>query len=257
MNVTETLAEFVVTTDLARIPSKAQEIAKQAILDCLGVMLAGSRDLIAEKIMALLQDMGGEPKASVFGKRVKTSSPLAALANGTFGHALDFDDINRSLRGHPTVPVLPAALAVGEELKSSGKEFLEAYLIGFEVEAKLGAALNPYLFEAGWYPTSVLGVMGAAAASAKLLKLDSKKVCTALGIAASQASGLRQNFGTMTKPLHAGQTAKSGVAGWKTGPTGPHCRLRDRGREIGLCLRLRRSRKGRFQKNHQPPGAAL
>ncbi|MFH1757759.1 MAG: MmgE/PrpD family protein [Pseudomonadota bacterium] len=220
MKATEILAHFIVSTNLNAIPAEAREVGKKAILDCLGVALAGSRDPLAKIMIGLIKDMGGQPQATVWGKKIKTSSPLAAWANGTFGHALDYDDINRSMRGHPTVPVLPAALAVGEELKAPGKEVLEAYLIGFEVEAKVGAGINPHLFEAGWHPTAVLGVMGAAAASAKLLKLSAKKVGLALGIAASLASGLRQNFGTMTKPLHAGQAAKNGVIAAKLAQRG-------------------------------------
>lgn len=220
MDVTKVLADFIVRPDFTEVPLEAREIAKRAILDCIGVALAGSREPISGIIMELLQEMGGQPKASVWGKKFKSSSPLAAMANGTFGHALDYDDWNRSMRGHPTVPVLPAALAVGEEVKASGREVLEAYLVGFEVEAKLGGALNPHLFEAGWHPTAVLGVMGAAAAAARLLKLDSDRVRAALGIAASQAAGLRQNFGTMTKPLHAGQSAKNGVLAAKLAERG-------------------------------------
>jgi len=211
MEETKKIAEFIVKTDLSQIPPEAHEVGKRAVLDLLGVALAGSRDTIGTIMTGLLKDMGGVPQASVWGKKFKTSPAHAAWANGTFGHALDYDDINRNMRGHPTVPVLPAALAVGEAAKSSGKEVLEAFLIGFEVEAKLGLGLNPYLFEAGWHPTAILGVMGSAAASAKLLKLSAEKTCMALGIAASLASGVRQNFGTMTKPLHAGQASKNGV----------------------------------------------
>jgi len=211
MSVTKTLAEFITDTKLVDIPAEARQFGKWAILDCLGVALAGSRDPIARIMTQFLQDMGGRAKATVWGRNFKTSCPLAALANGTFGHALDYDDINRTMRGHPTVSVLPAAMAAGEELQASGKEVLQAYLIGVEVETKLGAGLNPHLFEGGWHPTAILGVMGAAAATAKLLKFSSDKICFALGIAASMASGLRQNFGTMTKPLHAGHAAKNGV----------------------------------------------
>ena len=211
METTKRIAEFIVHTKLDEIPSEAREIAKRAVLDLLGVALAGSRDPLAKIMVAFVKDGGGQPRASVWGRRLKTSSPLAALANGAFGHALDYDDINRSMRGHPTVPVLPATLAVAEEIKASGEKALEAFLVGFEVETKLGAGINPHLFENGWHPTAVLGSMGAAAASAKLLKLPVEKICMALGIAASLASGLRQNFGTMTKPLHAGHAAQNGV----------------------------------------------
>jgi 2-methylcitrate dehydratase PrpD len=220
MEATKALAEFIVDTDLGKIPPEAGEVGKQAILDCLGVSLAGSRDPLALKMVMLLRDMGGRAKATVWGRKFKTSSPLAAFANGAFGHALDFDDINRTMRGHPTVPVLPAVLAVGEEIQASGKAILAAYLVGFEVEAKLGAGLNPHLFENGWHPTAVLGVMGAAAAAAKLLRLSAEKARHALGIAASEASGLRQNFGTMTKPFHAGHAAKNGVLAAKLAQKG-------------------------------------
>ena len=211
MDTTKKIAGFIAKTDLADIPREAREIGKRVILDLLGVALAGSRDPMAKIMVDFIKDVGGQHRASVWGKKFKTSSPLAALANGTFGHALDYDDINRSMRGHPTVPVLPATLAVAEEMKVPGEKMLEAFLIGFEVETKLGAGINPHLFENGWHPTAVLGTMGAAAASVKLLKLPVEKTCLALGIAASFASGLRQNFGTMTKPLHAGHAAQNGV----------------------------------------------
>jgi 2-methylcitrate dehydratase PrpD len=211
MKVTQQLAEFVVNTDLSGIPPEAREIGKRAVLDLLGVALAGSRDPMSRIITDYIKDSGSRPRASVWGKKFKTSTAFAALANGTFGHALDYDDINRNMRGHPTVPVLPATLAVAEEVKASGEEALAAFIIGFEVETKIGAGLNPHLFENGWHPTAVLGGMGAAAASAKLYRLPVEKTCIALGIAGSLAAGLRQNFGTMTKPLHAGRAAQNGV----------------------------------------------
>jgi 2-methylcitrate dehydratase PrpD len=220
LDTTKKIADFIVKTDLAEIPREAREIGKRVILDLLGVALAGSRDPMAKIMVDFIKDVGGQPRASVWGKKFKTSSPLAALANGTFGHALDYDDINRSMRGHPTVPVLPATLAVAEEMKVPGEKMLEAFLIGFEVETKLGAGINPYLFENGWHPTAILGAMGATAASAKLLKLPVEKICMALGIAASFASGLRQNFGTMTKPLHAGHAAQNGVVAAKLAQRG-------------------------------------
>lgn len=220
MEATERLADFIVHTKLDEIPAGAREAGKRAILDCLGVALAGSRDPMAGIMVDFIKDVGGQPRASVWGGNFKTSSPLAALANGTSGHALDYDDINRSMRGHPSVPVLPAAIAAAEEAKVSGDRVLEAFLIGFEVETKLGAGMNPYLFENGWHPTAILGAMGAAAASAKVLQLPVAKVCMALGIAASFASGLRQNFGTMTKPLHAGHAAQNGVVAAKLAQRG-------------------------------------
>ena len=150
-------------------------------------------------------------RRGVIGSGFKTSAPLAALANGTMAHALDFDDVNWHMSGHPTVPLLPAILALGQGVHASGQEVLLAYALGFEVETKVGLGMNPRHYDLGWHATSTLGTLGAAVACAKLLRLDVMKTRMALGIAASMAAGLRQNFGTMTKPLHPGQAAMNGV----------------------------------------------
>jgi 2-methylcitrate dehydratase PrpD len=155
--------------------------------------------------------MRGAPVATVLGSGFRASSPDAALANGTMAHALDYDDVTKSMSGHPSVPLVPAVFALGEELSVSGEKVLEAYIVGFEVEAKVGRAVNPSHYEKGWHATSTLGVLGAAAAGAKLLGLSTEKTRMALGIAASQASGVRLNFGSMTKPFHAGNAARGGV----------------------------------------------
>jgi 2-methylcitrate dehydratase PrpD len=126
-------------------------------------------------------------------------------------HALDFDDVNWSMSGHPTAPLLPAVLALGQEVHASGSDVLLAYALGFEVETKIGLGINPRHYDLGWHATSTLGTLGAAAACAKLLSLDVEKTRMTFGIAASTAAGLRQNFGTMTKPLHPGQAAMNGV----------------------------------------------
>jgi 2-methylcitrate dehydratase PrpD len=126
-------------------------------------------------------------------------------------HALDFDDVNWSMNGHPTVPLLPAVLALGQEVHASGADVLLAFVLGFEVETKIGLGVNPRHYDLGWHATSTLGTLGAAAASAKLLGLGVEQTRMTLGIAASTAAGLRQNFGTMTKPLHPGQAAMNGV----------------------------------------------
>lgn len=220
MEITKGVADFVAGIQFSDIPEAARELGKRAMLDCLGVALAGSKDPTSEILVDLLEEMGGQPQASVWGKGFRTSSPLAALANGTFGHALDYDDTNLSMRGHPSVPVLPAVLAVGEEKRASGQEVLGAYLIGLEVETKLGKVLSANLFKCGWHATGVLGVLGAAAAVSRLLKMDSEKIRHALGIASSASAGLRQNFGTMTKPYHAGQSAKNGMLAAKLAERG-------------------------------------
>jgi 2-methylcitrate dehydratase PrpD len=207
---TEKLAEFVVETDFDSLPGEAMERAKFSILDCLGVMLAGSIGPVGKLIMGFARTMGGEPRSSVIAGGFRTSAPNAALANGTMGHALDYDDDSDTTYGHPTVAILPAVLALGED-RASGRDVLESYILGHEVGARLGSVLIPPHYEKGWHSTSTLGAITAAAASAKILKLEVEKTRMAFGIAASEASGLRSNFGTMGKPLHAGSAAQKGV----------------------------------------------
>jgi 2-methylcitrate dehydratase PrpD len=211
MGVTEQLAAFVVETVFADVPSHAYTRAKEAMLDGLGCALVGSPTPSGKLMMQYVRERSETPRAAVIGCGFKTSAPLAALANGTMAHALDFDDVNWSMSGHPTAPLLPAVLALGQEVHASGQAVLLAYTLGFEVETKIGLGVNPCHYDLGWHATSTLGTLGATAACAKLLRLDVEKTRMALGIAASTAAGLRQNFGTMTKPLHPGQAAMNGV----------------------------------------------
>src|ERR671922_334024 len=211
MDVTTQLAAFVADTAFADVPSQAYARAKEAMLDGLGCALVGSPTPIGKLMTRYVREHGGAPHAGVIGSGFKTAAPLAALANGTMAHAVDFDDVNWNMSGHPTVPLLPAALALGQEVHASGSDVLLAYTLGFEVESKIGLGVNPRHYDLGWHATSTLGTLGAAAACAKLLGLDVDKTRRALGIAASTAAGLRQNFGTMTKPLHPGQAAMNGV----------------------------------------------
>ncbi len=141
----------------------------------------------------------------------RTGAVWASLCNGTAAHALDFDDTNFVLLGHPSAPVLAAALAAGELALADGQALVHAFLLGFEVETTLAAVINPEHYEHGWHATCTLGTLGAAAAAARLLGLDTAQIRTALAVAASQSSGLKENFGTMTKPFHAGHAARSGV----------------------------------------------
>lgn len=212
MGVTDELARFVVESSFEAMPAAAVEAAKKAILDCFGVTLAGAATSEGRIMAAFVEDVGGNPTSTVIAAGMRTSPPWAALANGTMGHAEDFDDSAYPMLGHPSVPVLPAVLALGEPREASGKDVVTAYLVGFETESKLGRALIPSgHYQRGWHATGTLGTMGAAAASARVLGLDQRKTRMALGIAASQVSGIRQNFGTMTKPFHAGHAARSGV----------------------------------------------
>ncbi len=212
MGATELLARFIVESSLDRMPPQAIRTAKEAILDCLGVTLAGAATPEGRIITDFVREVGGHPVAVVIGGGFRTSAPWAALANGTMGHAEDYDDSGFAVMGHPTVPLLPAILALGEQCKASGRDVIEAYIVGFETESKLGRCIIPSgHYQRGWHATGTLGTMGAAASSARLLKLDVPKTRMALGIAASQVAGLRQNCGTMTKPFHPGNAARSGV----------------------------------------------
>jgi 2-methylcitrate dehydratase PrpD len=174
-------------------------------------MLAGSREPASAIAAQMVREQGGSADAAVFGHSFHAPSSEAALVNGTSAHALDFDDVNMSMRGHPSVPLLPAVFALGEKLGSSGRDVLDAFVLGFEVECKLGSVIGAAHYALGWHATSTLGTLGAAAACARLLRLEPHRTQTALGLATSLSSGVRQNFGTMAKPLHAGLAARNGV----------------------------------------------
>ncbi len=210
-SVIERLAAYVTAESFERLPADAVRGARRAILDTLGVMLAGSREVTAARARALIARRRATDEATIVGTPLRASIEDAALANGTAAHALDYDDLNASLSGHPSPPVLPAALAVAERERASGSALLTAFVVGVEIEAKLGRALNPAHYETGWHATATLGVFGAAAASAKLLGLGLEPVTRALAIAASMSSGIKANFGTDCKPLHAGHAARCGV----------------------------------------------
>jgi len=211
--LTETLAKFVVETGLEDIPDAVTQRAKLHVLDILGVMLAGSREDVGRLIIRYIKKRGGVPEAHVMSGDFQTSPPLAALANGTMGHILDFDDDSETMLSHPSTTLLPAVMALGGN-NASGKDILAAFILGEEVSARIARipALMPEHYEQGWHPTATLGAMGAAAAAAKILKLNVGGVRNALGIAASEAGGACANFGYMTKPYHAGSTASKAVS---------------------------------------------
>src|SRR5262245_40368258 len=211
MHVTSMLAEFIAKSRFEDCPAAAVDAARRAIMDTLGVMLAGSAEPPARIVQSVAAAEGGAPLATISGTGKRTGAVWAALANGTAAHALDFDDTNFALLGHPSAPVLSAALAAGELALANGRELVHAFLLGFEVETTVAETINPAHYEHGWHATCTLGTLGAAAAAARILGLDVAQTATALAIAASQASGLKENFGTMTKPFHAGHAARSGV----------------------------------------------
>src|SRR5215470_10962923 len=211
MRATSQVAEFVTKSRWEECPPEAVATVRRAILDCLGCMLAGSVEPAARIVADVARAEGGSPLATVVGTPLRTGAVWAALANGTAAHALDFDDTNFAMLGHPSAPVLAAALAAGELATADGRALVHAFLLGFEVETTLASVINPPHYEKGFHATGTLGTMGAAAAAARLLGLDASQTRAALAVAASQASGLKENFGTMTKPFHAGHAARSGV----------------------------------------------
>jgi 2-methylcitrate dehydratase PrpD len=211
-SITEELATFVATCDASTIPSRARAEAVRAIVDLAGTMLAGASEPLGRLVHEHARTEGGDGPSAVVGGGFRSSPSLAAFANGATGHALDYDDIGLEV-GHPTVAVAPAALAVAEHVGASGRQLLDAAVIGYEVASRVGSSLGavggPY--RRGYHGTSVYGIFGATAAAARLLGLDRRRTQWAFGIAASEASGVRVNFGTMTKPYHAGSLNRSAV----------------------------------------------
>jgi 2-methylcitrate dehydratase PrpD len=205
------LSDFVVKTTLDDCPRQALESIRRAALDTVGVMLAGAGEPAARAVREVIRAEGGAPLCTVLGTSLRTAPTWAALANGTAGHAHDFDDTSFALMGHPSVPLLAALLACAEAEMLDGAALALGYLVGFEVDAALGSGVNPTHYERGWHATSTIGTLGCAAAAARMLGLDPAQTRQALALAASLASGLQENFGSMTKPYHAGHAARNGV----------------------------------------------
>jgi 2-methylcitrate dehydratase PrpD len=210
MSETEVLAEFVASTSFDDIPTDAAEKAKEAITDYVGVALYGAQHPVGERIGGYVSATAGGDDARMFATGT-TSAPAAALANGTFGHAVDYDDTFESIVLHPTSPVFPAALAAGEANGNSSADVLTGYVIGTEVAYRTGHSVYPTHYDNGWHNTGTLGTFGATAAATSTLGLSTNEIRHALGIAGSLSSSLKKNFGTMTKPLHAGHAAEMGV----------------------------------------------
>jgi 2-methylcitrate dehydratase PrpD len=218
--ITERLAEFVVSTRPAGVPANVFELGRKSVLDGLGLAACGSRTTAASLVRHSIGDrQSAQDRCTVIGTPLRVRADLAALANGTAIHVDDYDDIQLAassdrvygLLTHPTAPVLSAALAVAERDAMSGSALLTGYLIGVEVACKVAEAIAPRHYVDGFHCTGTCGTIGAAAAVASLLELSREQTLHALGIAASQASGLRASFGTMTKSLHAGRAAQNGI----------------------------------------------
>lgn len=219
-DITAEVSRFVSTTRLEDVPSSVIEAAKRSILDGFGLAVAGSGAAASAIAYDEIASYGmSAAEATVLGRGVKAPARFAAFLNGLAVHADDYDDTQLAvapdrvygLLTHPTAPALPPALALAEQHGRRGTDMLIGYLVGVEVETKVAEAINPRHYDHGFHSTGTAGTIGAGAAAARLLGLDAERTAVAIGIAASEASGLRENFGTMTKPLHAGRAAEAGV----------------------------------------------
>ncbi len=233
--LTAEVARFVLGTEAGALPAVVVENGRKSILDGLGLALSGSVAQSGVLVRRHLDDISAAGEgATVIGSDRKAPPRFAAFANGVGIHADDYDDTQLAvakdrvygLLTHPTAPALPSALAMGEVLGSSGADVMLAYHLGVEVECKIAEAINPRHYQTGFHATATCGTYASASAAGRLMGLDEDAMLRALSIAGSQSAGLRENFGTMTKPFHAGRSSESGIVaaqfasyGWSAAPT--------------------------------------
>lgn len=210
-SITAVVADLAAGVRFDDLPPDVVLLAKQCLLDFLGVTLAGASEPLARILQDEIAEQGGNGQATILGTAMRGTIQQAALANGAASHALDYDDVHQTMSGHPTVPVAPGLLALAEWRGASPRDVIAAFVAGFEAECRIGLLVNPGHYAEGWHATGTLGAFGSAAACANLLSLGSAEFRTALGIAAAQASGLKSMFGTMCKPFHAGKAAANGL----------------------------------------------
>ena len=215
--IADIITAFSTSVSFHDLPATAIDAAKRSILDTLAVAVAGTRSRAGQSAIRAFTAHGDGGAATLLGTPFRAHPSIAALVNGTMAHALDFDDVWAdddgvvAWRGHPTVCVLPAVLAVGEAEGCNGATVLLAYVIGIEIAGKLGTAFGPHLGRAGFHPTPILGTLATAIAVSRVLDIDRERANMMLGLAATEASGLCRNFGTDAKPFHAGHAAQGGV----------------------------------------------
>src|SRR5712671_5947361 len=211
VSLTRTLAQQTSAVTYDALPEPVRALARQCVLDYYGVALAGADDPLAKILLDEFAEAGGAAQGSVIGHRERLPALSAALVNGAIGHALDYDDVNLAMPGHPSVAILPGLLALAEQRHSSGREIIAAFVAGYETACRIGMALRPGHYNLGFHATGTVGAFGAAAACARLIGLDAATTAQALGIAGTQAAGLKSQFGTMCKPFHAGKAAQNGL----------------------------------------------
>lgn len=209
MSLSTELARRIMKLNPSSFDPEAVKWARNAIADMIGCTLLGAPTTTTD--IAMLPEFMADGPCLVLGRKERLGLLEAAFVNGTAGHALDYDDTSKSLSGHPTVMIIPGLLAIAEAKGISGKDFVDAYIIGVEAVTRFARGVNFYHYEKGWHPTATLGIFGAAVACAVALKLDEKGIANAISISASLAAGVKANFGTDTKPLHAGIGARHGL----------------------------------------------
>lgn len=209
--ITERAARFITGLEIENIPADVVGAAKHAALDYFSVGMAGTAEPVFFKIKALIDAMPTPGKSTVFTARYGYSPEKAALLNGVAAHALDFDDVHEAIHGHPSAVLWPAVVAAAEACGAGGKEALAAYIGGAEIMCSLGSAIDKTHYGRGWHATATVGCIGAAAAAARIMKLTAGETVDAMGLAGSFAGGLRCNFGSMAKPVHAGWAAHNGI----------------------------------------------
>jgi len=210
MDITRTLARYLVSARYEDLPVAVRHESARALLNWLGCAIGSSRHETVERALAAVQPFSGPPQAAVLGRAERLDIMHAALVNGISSHVLDFDDTHaRAI--HPSAPVLPALIAYAEWRPIAGRDLIHAFVLGVEAEERVGLSVFPEHYAIGWHITGTAGVFGAAAAAGRLLGLDERQMCWALGIAATQAAGLREMFGSMCKSLHPGRAAQNGL----------------------------------------------
>ncbi|WP_137178181.1 MmgE/PrpD family protein [Roseomonas sp. AR75] len=210
-SLTASLGRFAAALRFEHLPEAAIARAKANMLDAIGCILAGVNTADATPVRAVVAADGGAAEALLFGTTLRLPPAAAALANGAAGHALDYDDSSPPMIGHPSVPLVSAIFALAARNGAGGAQAVTAYVAGLEAAARLGRNMNPSHYAAGWHATATLGTLAATVGAAKLLGLDARGVRMAVGIGASSAAGIRRNFGSAVKPLHAGLAARNGV----------------------------------------------
>ncbi len=210
-DLTQALAARASATTYDALPADARLLTRQCLLDYYACAIAGADDPLVAILVAEMEEAGGAETAHLIGRKGRMPALSAALVNGAAAHALDYDDVNLAMPGHPSVAVLPGLIALAEQRKASGRDLIASFIAGYETACRAGLSVRPGHYGRGFHATGTVGAFGSAAACAHLLGLDAEATGRALGIAGTQAAGLKSQFGTMCKPFHAGKAAQNGL----------------------------------------------